>query len=413
MAGWPDGAAWAPFVARWQAACQADAVLAEWRAGASTRFAIANGVARAEFTFGDAPDSPDFALEAPPHIWALHLQPVPPRHHHAIFAMRHRVPEFRITGEEIAFLRHCHLVRRVLEVGRWLVLQGDGPVPAFPRPSLPAMPAPDVSGRYIDVTAEGRGWRLYAESAGQGRDILCLHTAGADGRQFHGLMSDKRLTDRWRLTSFDMPWHGKSPPPAEPPGAWRLTTDRYVELIMGVVAAAGLHKPVLLGASMSGEICLEVALRHPDAFSAIIACEACDHVPGRRSPWAADTRINQAIFVPEWIHGLMAPQSPAECAAQIWWHYSQGGFATFDRDIRFYSGEWDARDRVHRIDTSRCPLVMLTGEYDYSCTAEMSEATAAKIPGARFTRMNGIGHFPFAENPPLFLDYLLPVLDGL
>lgn len=413
MTGWPDGAAWAPFVARWQAACAADAVLAEWRAGAATRFAIVSGEARAEFVFGDAPAAPDFALEAPPQIWALHLQPIPPRHHHAIFAMRHRVPEFRITGEEIAFLRHCHLARRVLEIGRWLVLHGDGPVPAFPRPALPPMPPPDVTGRYIDVRADGRDWRLYAESAGQGHDMLCLHTAGADGRQFHGIMADPRLTDRYRLTAFDMPWHGKSPPPAEAPGAWRLTTDRYVDLIMGVVAAAGLKKPVLLGASMSGEICLEIALRHPDAFSAIIACEACDHVPGRRSPWAADARINQAIFVPEWIHGLMAPQSPADCAAQIWWHYSQGGFATFDRDIGFYSGEWDARDRVHRIDTSRCPLIMLTGEYDYSCTAEMSEATAAKIKGARFTRMNGIGHFPFAENPPLFLDYLLPELDRL
>jgi pimeloyl-ACP methyl ester carboxylesterase len=301
----------------------------------------------------------------------------------------------------------------VLEIGRCLLLHGAGPVPAFPRPSLPPMPAPAVSGRYLDVPADGRAWRLYAEQAGQGRDMLCLHTAGADGRQFHGIMSDRRLTDRFRLTSFDMPWHGKSPPPAEAPGAWRLTTDRYVELIMGVVAAAGLKKPVLLGASMSGEICLEVALRHPEAFSAIIACEACDQVPGRRSPWAADPRLNQALFVPEWIHGLMAPQSPADCAAQIWWHYSQGGFATFDRDIGFYSGEWDARDRVHRIDTTRCPLIMLTGEYDYSCTAEMSEATAAKIKGARFTRMEGIGHFPFAENPALFLDYLLPELDRL
>jgi pimeloyl-ACP methyl ester carboxylesterase len=53
---------------------------------------------------------------------------------------------------------------------------------------------------------------------------------------------------------------------------------------------------------------------------------------------------------------------------------------------------------------------MLTGEYDYSCTAEMSEATAAKIPGARFQAMPGIGHFPFAENPALFAEYLLPIL---
>jgi pimeloyl-ACP methyl ester carboxylesterase len=106
----------------------------------------------------------------------------------------------------------------------------------------------------------------------------------------------------------------------------------------------------------------------------------------------------------------MAPQSPAECAAEIWWHYSQGGCGTFPGDIHFYSGDWDARDRVHRIDTSRCPLTMLTGEYDYSCTAEHSAETAAKIPGARFAMMPGIGHFPFAENPALFTDHLLAAL---
>ena len=79
-------------------------------------------------------------------------------------------------------------------------------------------------------------------------------------------------------------------------------------------------------------------------------------------------------------------------------------------DIHFYSGEWDARDRVGKIDTNRCPLVMLTGEYDYSCTVEASQATAAKIPGVRFRPMEGIGHFPFAENPALFADYLLQTL---
>ena len=182
---------------------------------------------------------------------------------------------------------------------------------------------------------------------------------------------------------------------------------------MGVIRAAGLQKPVVLGASMSGEICLELALHHPEAFSGIIACEASDNIQGRKVPWADHPRVNQAIFVPEWIEGLMAPQSPAPCAVDVWWQYSQGGHATFARDIDFYSGEWDARDRVHRIDTTRCPLWMLTGEYDYSCTAEHSAATAAKITGARFQVMEGIGHFPFAENPSLFAEYLLQILGEL
>jgi pimeloyl-ACP methyl ester carboxylesterase len=182
---------------------------------------------------------------------------------------------------------------------------------------------------------------------------------------------------------------------------------------MGFVAAAGLRKPVALGASMSGEICLELAYRHPEAFAGIIACEACDKINQRQTIWAAHPHVNQAQFVPEWIRALSAPQSPAEYVEQIAWHYGQGGPQVFFGDIAFYSGEWDARERVGCIDTNKCRLFMLTGEYDYSCTVELSEATAAKIPGVRFQAMQGIGHFPFAENPKRFAEYLLPILAEL
>lgn len=396
----PEGMA-----ARWQDAVRGDAVLARLARYADVAFTLAGE----GFAFGAG--SARFGLEAPAEVWDRALQWTPPRHHHSLFALRMRVPEFRITGDELAFVQHVQLARRVLEIGRWLRAGRQGAVPASLRPGL-AEPAPAaISGRYVQVGEH----RIHIEQAGDGpRDLLCLHTAGSDGRQFHRLMADRRITRHWRLTSFDLPWHGKSPPPSGAmPGDWWLTTDRYVEITMGVVGAAGLDRPAVLGASMSGEICLELALRHPEAFRGIVACEASDNIQGRKVAWAEHPRVNQAVFVPEWIEGLMAPQSPAPCAVDVWWQYSQGGAATFARDIDFYSGEWDARERVHRIDTSRCPLFMLTGEYDYSCTAEHSEATAAKIKGARFRRMDGIGHFPFAENPPLFAEYLLPCLAEL
>ena len=412
-ADWPVAAP-ADFMAAWREAAAADAVLARWGRQAAIRFAFECGGAAVDFAFGAAPGRPAFTLRGPADLWAKVLQPVPPRHHHSLFALRMRVPEFVIAGEELTFAQHCHLARRVLEIGRWIASGRAAPVPEIPRPALEEPEPADIRGFYRSVAADGTTWRIHCEQAGEGRDLLCLHTAGADGRQFHRLMADRRITRHWRLTAFDLPWHGKSPPPGgAAPGTWRLTTDRYVDLIMGVVRAAGLRRPVVLGASMSGEICLELALRHPDEFTGIIACEASDHIQGRKVAWADHPQVNQAIFVPEWIEGLMAPQSPAPCAADIWWHYSQGGHATFARDIDFYSGGWDARDRVHRIDTSRCPLFMLTGEYDYSCTAEHSAATAARIRGARFQEMRGIGHFPFAENPPLFAEYLLPILEEL
>ena len=408
-----------PAIAAWRAACAADAVLTGWAGAWNTCFAVACDGETSVFNLIEgrvaATDgAPAFTLSAPAAIWSKFLEPIPPRHHHGIFAMMYRLPEFAIQGDQLAFMQHAHIARRVLEIGKWLVLGHALPVPVSLHPREGARAVPAVTGRYVPVTVRGVTYQIYSESAGSGQDVLCMHTAGADGRQFHGLMADPRIVANHRLVSFDLPWHGKSPPPEGAiAGSWRLNTDLYVELIMGFVAAAALDKPIALGASMSGEICLELAYRHPEAFTAIVACEACEKINQRQTVWAAHPQVNQAQFVPEWIRALSAPQSPAEYVEQITWHYGQGGPQVFFGDIAFYSGDWDARDRVGRIDTNRCRLFMLTGEYDYSCTVELSEATAAKIPGVRFQAMQGIGHFPFAENPKLFAEYLLPILAEL
>ncbi|HEX2944004.1 MAG TPA: alpha/beta hydrolase [Rhodopila sp.] len=408
-----------PTASAWHQACASDPTLAAWAGPWSISFAIATGADTVAFHFAEgrptgAAADPAFTLAAPADVWSKFLQPVPPRHHHGIFAMHYRVPVFSIQGDQLAFMQFAHVARRVLDVGKWLALGHAEPVPVCLAPDQGSRAVPKVTGGYVPVTVGDTQYQIYYEAAGTGRDVLCMHTAGADGRQFHGLMADPRVTAEHRLVAFDLPWHGKSrPPEGGIPGSWRLNTDLYVDLIMGFCAAAGLNKPIALGASMSGEICLELAYRHPEAFSGIIACEACEKIERRQTAWAAHPQVNQSLFVPEWIRALCAPQSPAAYQEAIAWHYAQGGPAVFFGDIAFYSGDWDARDRVSRIDTNRCRLFMLTGEYDYSCTIEMSAATAAKIPGVVFQEMKGIGHFPFAENPKLFAEYLLPILQGL
>lgn len=53
----------------------------------------------------------------------------------------------------------------------------------------------------------------------------------------------------------------------------------------------------------------------------------------------------------------------------------------------------------------QCPVYMLTGEYDWSNTPAMSQATCDKIPGGRHEAMKGLGHFPATENPKVFVSY--------
>src|SRR5271156_2568474 len=202
-------------------------------------FAVSSGSDTTVFNFVEGqvaadPGTPAFILAAPEATWARFLEPVPPRHHHGIFAMMYRVPEFSIQGDQLAFMQHAHVARRVLEIGKWLALGRALPVPASLHPREGARAVPLVTGRYVPVTVGGVTYQIYSESAGSGQDVLCMHTAGADGRQFHGLMADPRIVEHPRLVSFALPWHGKSPPPdGAIQGSWRLNTDLYVALIMG------------------------------------------------------------------------------------------------------------------------------------------------------------------------------------
>ena len=83
-----------------------------------------------------------------------------------------------------------------------------------------------ITGRYLSITVGGAARRIYFEEAGQGRPVLCLHTAGADTRQWRHLMNDEGMTTNHRLIAFDMPWHGKSlPPEGFETDEYLLTTD--------------------------------------------------------------------------------------------------------------------------------------------------------------------------------------------
>ena len=412
------------FAADWERACRDDAELDHLGGCANVCFAVQTGDVAVTLRFVDGKldairaeaDAADFTLRAPAEVWRRFLQAVPPAPYHHVLAMKLRVPEFSVAGDEQKFLQSAHLVRRALELARWVA---NGRATAALRPESPTVAPADgriepLTGRYVSIEIEARQHRIYYEQAGVGPDLLFLHTAGSDTRQFHRLMNDAGLLSDWRMSAFDLPWHGKSlPPEGGVPGEWHLHTDRYVACIDAVIGALGLKRPVLLGSSMGGQICLEMALRRGDTLGGVIACEACDKITGREVPFAKHALFNQTLVVPEWIYGQISPTTARARAIEIWWEYSQGGYGVFYGDLEFYAHEWDARERVQRIDTRRCPVTMLTGEYDFSCTPEASRSTAAKIPGAEFQMMEGLGHFPMTENPEVFLDYLRPVLARL
>ena len=269
-----------------------------------------------------------------------------------------------------------------------------------------------IVGRYVHVDIGGEAHRIYFEENGAGIPLLCLHTAGSDARQWRHLLSDAEFARDFRIIAFDLPWHGKSNPPASWRGEeYRLTTARYTETILAFCRALKLDKPVVMGCSIGGRIVLTLAIEHAAEFRALIGLEAADfQTPWYDTSWLNRPDIHGGEVCAALVSGLMAPQSPQASREETLWTYKQSGPGIFKGDLYFYRVDGDLRGQVATIDTGRCPLYLLTGEYDFSCTPDDTARTAASISGAHVTIMEKLGHFPMSENPEQFRRYIAPVL---
>ena len=217
-----------------------------------------------------------------------------------------------------------------------------------------------IVGRYVYVQCEGKTYRTYYEENGEGIPLVCLHTAGTDGRQYRHQLCDPEITANFRVIAFDLPWHGKSLPPSDfylKEDEYKLTAKFYSDFIVAFCHALELKKPVIMGQSMGGNVCLTLALRYEHEFLALIALEACDYSPGWWIEPLHHPHIHGGEVVATSVFGLMSPESPDEYRWETWWYYAQGGPGVFKGDLYFYSVDSDYRDQVSKI-SGKLPIYL-------------------------------------------------------
>jgi pimeloyl-ACP methyl ester carboxylesterase len=358
-----------------------------------------------------------FGFRASPEIWERFFARDPQPLYHDFFAMLMRVPGFVLEGDSLVAMQHARALHRAMNLMRTVPLEdAEGSrVSSSTLPPAPPSGSPKVEpivGRYLNVESGGAAYRIFFEEAGAGIPLLCLHTAGADSRQYRHLLNDRAVTDRYRVIAFDMPYHGRT----NPPDRWwlrkfRLTTRDYVDIIRAVWHALDLTRPVVLGCSMGGAIVLQLAADYPHELRGIVGLESSAYAPGRYNDFLHHPAVHGGELVASYTYGLCAPNSPEPSTRENWWYYSQSGPGVYAGDVHFYSNDWDGRRALERIDTKRCKVSLLTGEYDYSCTPDMTRAVASAIPGSRLVIMEGMGHFPMIENYAVFREFLLPELE--
>lgn len=335
--------------------------------------------------------------------WTLALSATPPPTYHSFSSIQLRNPKFVVGGDALAIAQ----ARAFLEA-----------IFANLNPHHAPTAAIDLSrleGRYHRVrTANGLTASIFTESAGKGPPVLCLHTAGADTRQFHGVMCDPALGENWRLIGFDMPFHGRTLPPEGWDGArYQLDQKTYLDWCGSFIEQAIGEPVVVMGCSMGAGIALALAAERPELIRAVIALEAPLRPRGRRNEFLTHAQVNGGWHSAAYVRGLMSPSSPAESRRQASFIYSQGAPGIYDGDLSFYSDEFDGEDIAKRIDGASIPVHFLIGHYDFSATVADAHALAGWIDGSVVTEMPELGHFPMTEHPSATLNYLRPVFDAL
>jgi pimeloyl-ACP methyl ester carboxylesterase len=390
-------------------------------AAALARREIAADAARCRLRFalvahGHAPttlwegSSVGVLLEADADDWSRVFARMPEPGFHSLGALRRRCPRFVLHGDELGYAQVLPFAERLVAAIRD-ALHGTPSAPAIDRSGLARL-----EGRYVPLALDGRTDWVYAETTGpeDAPSLVLLHTAGADARQWHGLMANDALASRWRMHAFDLPGHGRSPlPAAEPNWTWRLTEDAYRAWVLAYLDAVGIDRAALVGCSMGSAIGLVLLARDPQRFAGALLLEPPYRSPGRRSPYLHHPEVHGGRLSAAWVGSLLSPSSPAARRDEATWIYSQGAPGVYDGDLAFYSDDFDAAAHTPQVDTAASALWLATGDYDYSATVDDARRIVAEVRGARFIALPGFGHFPMVEDPDRLVPLLTPAFDDL
>lgn len=234
-----------------------------------------------------------------------------------------------------------------------------------------------------------------------GRDeataLLLVMGMGFSSRAW-GLLPE-RLARAFRVVVLDNRGTGGSTAPPRGFSVADLADDAAA-----VVEAARAAPAVAFGISMGGMVALELALRHPEAVSALALGATFAGWKGRAraGPLAMAELVAGSLLSRAGAHRLVGRALVSGPTLRD--DYAR--FAAWMKDVGRGAPSLVARqalavtryDVTSRLGELRVPTLVLTGDADRVVPAENSRRLAAAIPGARLVLFPGAGHvFPLEK----------------
>lgn len=273
-----------------------------------------------------------------------------------------------------------------------------------------------AEGEIIDV--EGR--RVHAIVQGNGPNLVLIHGAGGNAREFTFDLID-RLKDRYRVIAFDRPGLGYTDRTSDAyNGAFNPKAESPAEQAAMLQAAAvklGATSPIVLGHSFGGSVALAWGLNHPSALAGIV------NIAGPSHPWPGDLgayyTVNGSMLggalVPPMISafatrkqidaaiaGIFTPQPvPEGYAAHI------GAPLTVRPDSFRANARQVATLYPHIVEMAdryaaelTVPLEIVHGELDATVPLDIHSTPLHRaVAHSNLTVLKGVGHMPHHADP--------------
>jgi len=254
---------------------------------------------------------------------------------------------------------------------------------------------------------------LYYEQAGEGQDILFLHTWSLSLALWKFQMAD--LASDCRVTALDFRGHGHSHKPPQP-----LTMDGLTEDLNRFVERLDVSKFVLVGWGTGGLVSLHYMVKHPSRVRGLVLV-GC-------APTAGQSRDAELDFWPEGVHRTLTPQlgsddpdalvgyvsalfhqTPTE--ATVTWVLDEARKAPphVRAQIRSLIQGIDFRPSLRAI---RVPTLVCHGEYDRLAPIGAGRYLAQAIPRASLVEFSNSGHTPHLEELNKFNEELIAFVEA-
>lgn len=253
---------------------------------------------------------------------------------------------------------------------------------------------------------------LWHDSAGEGRGILLLHAGICDAQMWERQM--RTLAPAGRVVRCDLPGFGRTPMP----------TVAYADgaSVVELIEAGGLAPTVLVGASMGGEIALDVTLARPDLVAGLVLVgsghpnqewsEEMERYDSREGELAAAGDVDALIELNlrVWVDGPTRSHDEVDPAMRAFVGDMQRDALVMQLAEPDVEGGALVDAPGERLGEIEVPTLALVGELDVPEMVESAGRFAADIPGAEHATIAGAAHLPSLERADEFDSLVLGFL---